>query len=44
MENYLVFEDALSKIVVATMAEGNMSTSELLSYVLDGLCDRNYIG
>ena len=33
----MVFEDELSKPAVATMAECSISTTDLLSYVLDGL-------
>ena len=38
-EIFLAFEDGLSKPAVATMAEGSISTSDLRSYVLDGLFD-----
>ena len=37
--NFHVFEDGLSKPVVATMAEGSISTSDLPLYILDGLFD-----
>ena len=40
MEIFSVFEDGLSKPAVATMAEGSISTSDLPSYILDGLFDR----
>ena len=34
---FSVFEDELSEPVVATMVEGSISTSDLPSYVLDGI-------
>ena len=37
MEIFSVFEDGLYKPAVATLAEGSISTSDLPSYVLDGL-------
>jgi len=35
----LVFEDELYQSAEATMADGNISISDLPSYVLDGLFD-----